>query len=907
MTAFHAMTVPIYRLCCLFSLIMCVIQTPALAQVTTTITPDGSLGTTVNLHGSVHVVDGGTIRGPNQFHSFDRFDVGAGKTANFTGPASVENILSRVTGGQQSMIDGVLQSNIPGANLYLLNPAGILFGPNASLDVGGSFHMSTANMIELKGGGAFHTDPSKPERLSVAPPSAFGFLEPTSPITVQGSTLRVSEGKSISMVGGDIRIMGGSLLAPSGRVNLVSTASSGEVHLDVEALDGALELCDFDALELCDFDALGDIVFDVIPQTFTNARIDISRRQSGAGSTGRIELHANNLRLDNATDVAAFNDSEGPGPLINIELLGQLDILEGSTIDTSNSFRAGDITVSAKHIELGDFSAIRSEARGDHKGGDLQVVAQTLEIHGGLISTQGGGRAPSGSIDIAVDTLSITHFGRISSRAFSSGNGGSITITAREAIALQDRGTEITSASESGPVDEVSFGDAGAIMISTQRLSITDQAVIRSSTDGAGNGGMIHIQAETIRLQNTTDSPPLSSTGIFAETGPDTSDDFFGQGGNIHIDTTDLEIDPGTQISASSLGRGAGGKIEIFAETMILDGSGSPTNVFTGITAQTDVPTRFFLSAQGGDGGDISIGSKLCPVGQLNVVGGARISAATNATGTGGTITVFADMVRLDGHAAPDGPVSGIIVNTSGSGRGGDITVNAGQVELAEGAHLAAQSSDLGNAGDIAISAMTLFLRDGSEVSTSTLLSDGGDIHVIINSMQLRDGRMTTSVGDGKGSGGNIIVDTNLGLLERSEIRADAFGGPGGNITIRADGFITDVDSVISASSQQSVDGTVSIQGLVDLSGSLAPLDPSFAAAAALQSDPCIGRLRGEGISRFTRAGRDRLPTEPGGLLPSPSDMAAAMAPPARRAARLSQGQPHPASALTAWHRDCVR
>ncbi len=187
---------------------------------------------------------------------------------------------------------------------------------------------------------------------------------------------------------------------------------------------------------------------------------------------------------------------------------------------------------------------------------------------------------------------------------------------------------------------------------------------------------------------------------------------------------------------------------------------------------------------------------------------------------------------------------------------------------------------------------------------------DGGDIKITADFTKLRDGQIVTSVRGGDGGGGNITVDTNLGILERGEIRANAFGGPGGNITIQANGFITDTDSVVSASSQQSVDGTVDIQGLVDLSGSLAPIDPSFASAAALQSDPCIGRLRGEGISRFTRAGRDRLPTEPGGLLPSPSSKAAVavVAPPARQVtARLRQGQPRLASSLTAWHRDCVR
>jgi filamentous hemagglutinin family protein len=114
--------------------------------VPTSITPDGTLGTAVIQNGHVYDITGGTrpSGGPNLFHSFDQFSVGTTDTARFSGPPGIENILGRVTGGQQSLIDGLLQSTIPGANLYLLNPSGVLFGPNARLDVGGSFHVSTA-------------------------------------------------------------------------------------------------------------------------------------------------------------------------------------------------------------------------------------------------------------------------------------------------------------------------------------------------------------------------------------------------------------------------------------------------------------------------------------------------------------------------------------------------------------------------------------------------------------------------------------------------------------------------------------------------------------------------------------------------------------------------------------------
>jgi filamentous hemagglutinin family protein len=101
------------------------------------ITSDGTMGTNVSQAGKVYNIDGGTIRGGNQFHSFGLFSVGTGDTASFNGPSVISNIIGRVTGGQQSVIDGLLKSTISGANLYLLNPSGVLFGPNAALSVSG--------------------------------------------------------------------------------------------------------------------------------------------------------------------------------------------------------------------------------------------------------------------------------------------------------------------------------------------------------------------------------------------------------------------------------------------------------------------------------------------------------------------------------------------------------------------------------------------------------------------------------------------------------------------------------------------------------------------------------------------------------------------------------------------------
>jgi filamentous hemagglutinin family protein len=166
-------------LCCSGLLLLSALLSRSQAQITL----DGSLSPRGALTGPHYSISDsvGQIRGPNLFHSFGQFNLSRGESATFTGPNTIANILSRVTGGSPSSIDGTIRSQIPGANLYLLNPNGVLFGPNASLDVSGSFHVSTAEVIRLADGGAFFANPAAPSVLTVAPPAAFGFLSPRRP------------------------------------------------------------------------------------------------------------------------------------------------------------------------------------------------------------------------------------------------------------------------------------------------------------------------------------------------------------------------------------------------------------------------------------------------------------------------------------------------------------------------------------------------------------------------------------------------------------------------------------------------------------------------------------------------------------------------------------------------------
>lgn len=180
------------------SLLLVVWLAMSQAQMRTSLTPDGTLGTTVTQTGNLYTITGGTRpgNGPNLFHSFDRFSVGKDVTASFTGPTGIANIVSRVTGGQRSDIDGTLRSKIAGANLFLLNPSGVMFGSNARLDVSGSFHVSTADYLRFADGATFSAHVGGKSTLTVAAPAAFGFLGSTpGPVMMRGVRSGSQRGK----------------------------------------------------------------------------------------------------------------------------------------------------------------------------------------------------------------------------------------------------------------------------------------------------------------------------------------------------------------------------------------------------------------------------------------------------------------------------------------------------------------------------------------------------------------------------------------------------------------------------------------------------------------------------------------------------------------------------------------
>ena len=286
-----------------------------LSGVSAQIKTDASLGQSAKtLTGPNFAItsDLGKQVGGNLFHSFSTFNLVKGDVATFSGLSTVSNIISRVTGGQTSNIDGTLKSAITGANLYFLNPAGVIFGPSSSVDITGSFHVTTADYLKLGTDGRFDAANPANSTLTISPPSAFGFIS-TKPaaITVNGAGsdyayrtyglngLYVKPGKELSIIGGDISLNSGILdqqtapfflVARGGRLNMASVASSGEVAIEDNnlAMNG--------------FTHLGNITLS------DGGKIDLNPK-SFSGPSGNLYVRGNNLQSNGFMIGAFSNDS----------------------------------------------------------------------------------------------------------------------------------------------------------------------------------------------------------------------------------------------------------------------------------------------------------------------------------------------------------------------------------------------------------------------------------------------------------------------------------------------------------------------------------------------------------------------------------------------------------------------
>ncbi|MFW5635020.1 MAG: filamentous hemagglutinin N-terminal domain-containing protein [Thermodesulfobacteriota bacterium] len=747
----------------LFSLLLigCFLPSVIVAGIST----DGTVGPAQSLRGPDFQIphDLGSIAGQNLFHSFLSFSISKDESATFSGPDSIQNIISRVTGGEVSNIDGLLRSEVGQADFFFLNPAGVIFGPNARVDVPAAFHVSTADEIRFADGSTFAAADPEASTLSVAPPEAFGFLSPQEAnITINGSSLEFKPESTVTFAGENVTVsQGGSVKAEGGLVRILGV---GDEPNSLKIKDASADCAPSGEVDL------------------ESSTVDVS----GTGGSESVMIRGGRIRIANSEIAADHSGSEDSKGSIT---------LEGSEIEVQN----GDV---------------RSKVYSEGKGPDIIISAENLDINETVgqdrrsqVRTQVGDNASgwAGEIQVSVDQLRVRNGGRISSmpEKLADGGGGTISIEAFEEILIEGSndtgyasGIYTTSHSNLGaqggsihinaPEADVTLkhggilesgsagnGNAGSITISADELLLVNESKILTDTQGSGAAGNIFVEANDIKLLNLSE--------ILADTYES------GSGGTVQIHSTHGILMDNSYVEAATIDSGSAGQITISGKELILnngsliaasclgDGNGGEINL--NFTDAMRVEKGSFVSAgvlvEGtGTAGRIEIISP-----QIELLNGGWIENASYGEENAGEIHIEGKNLVIDGMNDSE-LVTGILADTNlGSGNGGDIEILLdGSLILRNGGRIESNTYERGQAGKITISADELLI-DGFRESIPQLCGiyseawysagDSGDIQLsILNRLALLNGgQISTGSQNSTGKAGNIKMEAGETLI----------------------------------------------------------------------------------------------------------------------------------------------
>ena len=705
-------------------------------------------GTKISGNMVIDEVQGQRI-GNNIFHSFDTFNVNNGESVTFTANTAVQtnNVIGRVTGGTNSYVDGPITSKIPGANLWLINPMGFVFTENAVVDVDGSFNVSTANYIAFPGGGIYDADNPSNDILTSANPTAFGFLkannlDPVSDIEINGSDFSVTDGNSISIVGGNVKISGTALgdkriEATGGQINVVGVNSDGQVGINADQVD------------ISRISQLGNVTID------NNAFLSVSEASNSTNGSGTIRIIGNKIFVDSSELRATTTN--GNGKSINVDAANDLNITDSGIISqTLGAGAAGDINISA-----GKYTQFNS-----HVSSLAWDIGQT------------------GNIDITVDQLNMTNgsINALSGTASASASSGAISITANDSINVVDTDNQITTL-----IATISSGSApsGDISITAKELSV-DGMVIASQTQGNGNAGDITVTVDRLNMTN--------NGHILA----DSSEGTTGNGGKVTVTANEsIDFNNDSGIYAGTLGTGNGGDIFVTTGTLTLannswiQSGGSAQGDSGDVTITSDniyLNANSYISCDSGGIYDINPTSNSGII-QINntydiVLNDSYISSSTFSHGDGGQITINSNNLVLKNNS--DIGASSILFD----GKAGNISINIGDSLVLENSSIDTLSQNSGGGNiDIRLNGR-LIANTGSiitDANGATSLDTGGDISitgkdntidyiVMSNSYILADANA--------GNGGNITITADQLLKSNSIIAAESQLGLSGEIFI---------------------------------------------------------------------------------------------------------------------------
>ena len=752
------------------------------------IIPDGSLGNessrtvsdTINNLPSDRI-SGGATRGSNLFHSFREFNIGEGRGAYFVNPNGISNIFTRITGSNRSNILGTLgvQGN---ANLFLINPKGIVFGPNARLDLRGSFLGSTADSIVFNNGFEFSSaNPQAAPLLTVNIPvglrfrgnpgaivnqsTATGSLnQPAVPIPIPITDrvgLAVDQSQTLALVGGDIQVNNGNLTANGGQIILGSVASSGLVNFASTPLGltfnydniqnfGNIQISD---KSLINTSGVGGGKVEIRGGNVTLSGSRIYGLTLGNIDSRGIDITAQNVQIKDGAQISTLTLGGGAGGNINIRATDSVEMsglgvegyqqvvikyLVSGTVDpfdpqfvlfngTSGAGSGGNITINTASLLMRNGVVGSGITFGAGSGGNLNIRANTFEMVGSGINnaTAKESIGPGGSINLDVQRLIMRDGSLLGSTSYSDGPSGNINVKAAESIELSNSGPRTAVSTGISTLSIGSNGKAGDITVDTKRLSLSDGSAF---TLGTG---------------------VLVGRFLFSQKG--------GPAGNLTVRASE--------------------SVEIAGISQLLTSGNQNASALTSGTLSSS------------RGGNIRVDTP-----RLTVRDGGIVSTSSVGVGDGGDITINADRIEVIGSgnkglfvSAIDASVGKVFGNNpDAKANAGELNLNARQLIVRNGATVTVQATGTGRAGNINVVADSIALDNRGSIDGTTVSGTGANINLQAQSIQLRRGsQITTDAGASEGGNINLRGDILVALPgENSDITANARSAQGGRVNV---------------------------------------------------------------------------------------------------------------------------